>query len=91
MFNKHATNLNCGKLLRVLTTTYFVETHNNTQGNDLGHSNNVKNWMIRSQDLKIEKEGLGHIYKITSPIGKLYIGFTTNYNKRIFDQKFIRN
>jgi group I intron endonuclease len=30
--------------------------------------------MIRSQDLKIEKEDLGHIYKITSPNGKHYIG-----------------
>ena len=39
--------LNCGDLLRVLTTTYIWETKYNIQGNDLGHSNNVKNWTIR--------------------------------------------
>ena len=39
--------LNCGKLLRVLTTTYILETMYNTRGNDLENSNNVKNWTIR--------------------------------------------
>ena len=41
------TAYNVGKLLRVLTTTYYLETYNNRQGNDLAHSNNVRNWTIR--------------------------------------------
>ena len=51
--NLWARRLNCGKLLRALTTTCLMETINNTQGNDLGHSKNVKDWTIRSQLLRV--------------------------------------
>ena len=44
-----ATTLNCGKPLRAFTTSCYRETYINTQGNDLGHSNNVKDWAIRIQ------------------------------------------
>lgn len=30
-----------------LTTTYFFERKCSTRGNDLGHRNNVKDWVIR--------------------------------------------
>ncbi len=46
---KEATFLNCGNILRVFSTTSLCESIWNTQGNDLGHSNNEKNWMICSQ------------------------------------------
>lgn len=39
--------LKSGEPLRALTTTCRMETFCNTQGNDLGHSNNVKDWAIR--------------------------------------------
>ena len=41
--------LNCGKLLRALITTFLWETVKNTQGNDLEHSKNIKDWTIRSE------------------------------------------
>ena len=44
-----ATTLNCGNPLRALTTSRYMETYIETQGNDLGHSKNVKDWAIRSQ------------------------------------------
>ena len=40
----------CGNTLRALTTTYLKETSHNTRGNDLGHSNNVKDWAIRRRE-----------------------------------------
>ena len=43
---------NCGNTLRASTTTYFLETENNTQGNDLGHGKNVKDWAIRNELLR---------------------------------------
>lgn len=44
-----ATFLNCGNILRAFSTTSFCESILNTQGNDLGHSNNEKDWTICSQ------------------------------------------
>ena len=49
-----ATFLNCGKLLRAFSTTSFCESFMNTQGNNLGHSNNEKDWTIRSQAPKCD-------------------------------------
>lgn len=56
-----ATSLNCGDLLRAFPTTLYMETCINTRGNDLEHSNNGKDWIIRSQipkcdfDIKLSK------------------------------------
>ncbi len=47
-----ATSLNCGDFLRAFPTTLYMETYINTQGNDLEHSNNGKDWIIRSQTPK---------------------------------------
>jgi hypothetical protein len=47
-----ATSLNCGDLLRAFPTTSYFERYMKTQGNDLGHSNNGKDWIIRSQTPK---------------------------------------
>jgi hypothetical protein len=44
-----ATFLNCRNILRAFSTTSFCENFVNTQGNDLGNSNNEKDWTIRSQ------------------------------------------
>jgi hypothetical protein len=52
VLNTEATFLNCGDILNVFSTTSFDENHMNTRGNDLWHSNNEKNWTIRSQDPK---------------------------------------
>ena len=45
-----ATFLNCGNILTAFSTTSFCENIMNTRGNDLGHSNNEKDWTICSQD-----------------------------------------
>ena len=44
-----ATFLKCRNILRAFSTTLLNESLSNTQGNDLGHSNNEKDWTIRSQ------------------------------------------
>jgi hypothetical protein len=44
-----ATFLNCGNVLRAFSTTSLGENLLNTRGNDLGHSNNEKDWTICSQ------------------------------------------
>jgi hypothetical protein len=49
---REATSLNCGDLLRAFPTTSYFERYMKTQGNDLGHSNNGKDWIIRSQTPK---------------------------------------
>jgi hypothetical protein len=46
--------LNCGDSLRALITTYIWETMYNIRGNDLGHSKNIKDWVIRSELLRIK-------------------------------------
>ena len=43
------TFLNCRNILRAFSTTLLIESLTNIQGNDLGHSNNEKDWTIRSQ------------------------------------------
>ena len=44
-----ATFLNCGNILITFSTTSLCENILNTWGNDLKHSNNGKDWTIRSQ------------------------------------------
>jgi len=44
-----ATFLKCRNILTAFSTTSLCENILNTQGNDLGHSNNEKDWTIRSQ------------------------------------------
>ncbi len=49
-----ATFLNCRNILRAFSTTSLSENLMNTRGNDLGHSNNEKDWIIRSQAPKCD-------------------------------------
>ena len=49
-----ATFLNCRNILRAFSTTLLYENISNTQGNDLEHSNNEKDWTIRSQTPKCD-------------------------------------
>ena len=49
-----ATFLKCRNILRAFSTTSLCENILNTQGNDLGHSNNEKDWKIRSQAPKCD-------------------------------------
>jgi len=37
----------CGDVLRAFSTTQALETLLDTRGNDLGHSKNEKDWIIR--------------------------------------------
>jgi len=49
-----ATFLNCRNILIAFSTTSLCESILNTRGNDLGHSNNEKDWTIRSQAPKCD-------------------------------------
>jgi len=49
-----ATHPNCGNLLRDISTPLLNESLVNTQGNDLGHSNNEMYWIIRIQAPKYD-------------------------------------
>jgi hypothetical protein len=40
-----------------LITTYNWETGYNIQGNDLGHSKNIKDWAIRREPLSLDRYG----------------------------------
>ena len=44
-----ATFLNCGNNLIAFSTTLQCESNVNTRGNNLEHSKNEKDWLIRSQ------------------------------------------
>jgi hypothetical protein len=50
-----ATFLNCGNILRAFSTSSLCENIMNTRGNDLGHSNNEKDWTTCSQTPKCAK------------------------------------
>ena len=49
-----ATFLNCGNILRAFSTTSICENVLKTQGNDLVHSNNEKDWIICIQAPKCD-------------------------------------
>jgi hypothetical protein len=51
----------CGDVLRALTTTSAWKHVARTQGNDLGHSKNVKDWMIRRREPKSVMIGYGSV------------------------------
>ena len=51
----------CGKSLRALITTYTLETLCNTQGNDLEHSKNIKDWAIRRLTSYVHLTGYGRV------------------------------
>ena len=46
---EEATHPNCGNILIAFSTPLLCESIINIQGNDLGQSNNEKDWKIRSQ------------------------------------------
>ena len=48
-----ATSSNCGKFLKVITTTFHLVINVKNQDNDLGHSKNVIIWIIRIQLLVV--------------------------------------
>jgi hypothetical protein len=56
VFFMKATFLNCGNILTAFSTTSLCENILNTRGNDLGHSNNEKDWTICSQASKCVKQ-----------------------------------
>jgi hypothetical protein len=54
-----ATFLKCRNILRAFSTTLLNESLMNTQCNELGHSNNEKDWTIRSQTPKCDTQAYG--------------------------------
>ena len=64
-----ATFLNCGKLLRAFSTTSFCESIMNTQGNNLGHSNNEKDCKIRSQTPKCVNASIWRRFRDYNGVG----------------------
>ena len=64
-----ATFLNCGNILRAFSTTSFCESILNTQGNDLGHSNNEKDWIICSQASKCAKASIRRRFRDYNGMG----------------------
>jgi hypothetical protein len=64
-----ATFLNCGNILRAFSTTSFCENLMNTQGNDLGHSNNEKDWKICSQTPKCVMQAYGRRFRDYNGMG----------------------
>jgi hypothetical protein len=64
-----ATFLNCRNILRAFSTTSFCESIMNTQGNDLGHSNNEKDWTIRSQAPKCDNASIWRRFRDYNGMG----------------------
>jgi hypothetical protein len=49
LYQTEATFLNCGDFRKFFSTTSYDENYVNTGGNDLRHSKNEKDWIIRIQ------------------------------------------
>ena len=64
-----ATFLNCGNILRAFSTSLLNESLANTQGNNLGHSNNEKDWTIRSQAPKCAKASIWRRFRDYNGMG----------------------
>jgi hypothetical protein len=64
-----ATFLKCRNILRAFSTTSFSENLMNTRGNDLGHSNNEKDWIIRSQAPKCANASIGRRFRDYNGMG----------------------
>jgi hypothetical protein len=64
-----ATFLNCGNNLIAFSTTSICENILNTRGNDLGHSNNEKDWTIRSQAPKCDNASIWRRFRDYNGMG----------------------
>ena len=64
-----ATFLTCGNLLRAFSTTLLCESITNTWGNDLRHSNNEKDWKIRSQAPKCDNASIWRRFRDYNGMG----------------------
>ncbi len=64
-----ATFLNCRNILRAFSTTLNCESILNTRGNDLGHSNNEKDWIIRSQAPKCANASIWRRFRDYNEMG----------------------
>ena len=63
------TFIKCRNILRAFSTTLLNESLSNTQGNDLGHSNNEKDWTIRSQAPKCDKASIWRRFRDYNGVG----------------------
>jgi hypothetical protein len=64
-----ATFLNCGDFLRAFSTTLLYENIVKTWGNDLRHSNNEKDWIIRSQAPKYANASIWRRFRDYNDMG----------------------
>lgn len=64
-----ATFLKCRNILRAFSTTLLNESLSKTQGNDLGHSNNEKDWTIRSQAPKCDSASIWRRFRDYNGMG----------------------
>jgi len=64
-----ATFLNCGNILKAFSTTSLYENIMNTRDNDLGHSNNEKDWTICSQAPKCVKASIWRRFRDYNGMG----------------------
>ena len=64
-----ATFLKCRNILIAFSTTSLCESILNTQGNDLGHSNNEKDWTIRSQAPKCDNASIWRRFRDYNGMG----------------------
>ena len=64
-----ATFLNCGNILIAFSTTSLCENIMNTRGNDLGHSNNEKDWIICSQAPKCANASIWRRFRDYNGVG----------------------
>ena len=64
-----ATFLNCGNILIAFSTTLLYENMINTRGNDLGHSNNEKDWIICIQAPKCAKASIRRRFRDYNGMG----------------------
>jgi len=64
-----ATFLKCGDFLRAFSTTLLYENVINTRGNDLEHSKNEKDWIIRSQTPKCDNASIWRRFRDYNEMG----------------------
>ena len=64
-----ATFLNCGNILIAFSTTSLCENILNTRGNDLGNSNNEKDWTIRIQAPKCDIASIWRRFRDYNEVG----------------------
>jgi len=64
-----ATFLNCRNILIAFSTTLLCENTTNTRGNDLGHSDNEKDWTICSQASKCDNASIRRRFRDYNGMG----------------------